>query len=90
MHDNGPPVASDLLHVTARRAEVLALLADGATLPEVAAQMGVSVNGVRSHVEDLKKLTGCTSTRQLGRWWRANRRAWLELMATVAGCEPLR
>jgi DNA-binding CsgD family transcriptional regulator len=59
--------------ITVRRAEVLREIADGRTLREVAAALGIERSGVRSQVERLKPLTGCENTRELGRWWREHR-----------------
>lgn len=71
--------------ITVRRAEVLREIADGRTLREVAAALGIERSGVRSHVERLKLLTGCENTRELGRWWREHRQEWLVHMADAAG-----
>jgi DNA-binding CsgD family transcriptional regulator len=73
--------------ITVRRAEVLRELAEGYTEREVAARLGIQVAGVRSHVEDLRAITGCGSARELGRWWRENRAGWLERIGRLAGVE---
>jgi len=78
------PTCTELRHVTPRRAEVLALLAAGATLAEVAAELSISLNGARSHVADLKQLTGRGSTRELGKWWLQRRELWVEMMSLIA------
>lgn len=62
--------------ITVRRAEVLAHIVDGYSQVEVASRMHLSVNGIHSHVEDLRTVTGCQSIRELGRWWRSHRAAW--------------
>lgn len=78
-HDQG------LIGITHRRAQVLRELADGYTEREIAARLGMSVNGVRSHVERLRSLAGCATVRELGRWWRSERERWLAAMAVAAG-----
>ena len=74
-----------LLRITARRAEVLREIAHGYSGREVAARIGLTQSGLRSHVEALKEITGCSSTREIGRWWRTQRPLWLALMSVQAG-----
>lgn len=76
-----------LRKVTVRRAEVLAGLADGRTRAEIAERIGISVNGVRSHIEDLKRIAECPSDRNLGRWWRENRLEWLRVLASAGAID---
>lgn len=59
--------------LTASRARVLRELADDRTEREAAERLGMSYNGVRSIVEELKAKTGQPDVRALRRWWRANR-----------------
>lgn len=75
----------DWSRITLRKAEYLREFADGYTEPEVAARLGVSGNGVRSAVDDLRSVTGCGSVRELGRLWRARRHEWLAECAKAAG-----
>lgn len=75
----------DWHRITFARAHVLRELADGRTLTEASAVLAVSPNGIRSTVRDLKLITGCCSARELGRWWREHRHAWVERCAAVAG-----
>ncbi len=63
--------------LTASRARVLRELADDRTEREAAERLGMSYNGVRSIVEELKAKTGQPDVRALRRWWRANRGPWL-------------
>ncbi len=79
------PNEATLGATTLRRVELLRHLADFRNEPYAAEQMSISVSGVRSHVEDLKIITGCESVADLGRWWLANRHAWLELIAGQLG-----
>lgn len=74
-----------LLRITARRAEVLREIAHGYSGREIAARLGLTHSGLRSHVEALKEITGCSSTREMGRWWRTQRGLWLALMSMQAG-----
>lgn len=54
--------------LTVARVRVLAELAKDRPLGEVAAALGCSYSGVRSHVQDLKDITGKNSAHALGRW----------------------
>jgi DNA-binding CsgD family transcriptional regulator len=71
--------------ITLRRAQVLRALAEARTEREIAEALSLSVAGVRSHVEDLKQITGHRSTRELARWWQSNRTAWVSFMERAAG-----
>ena len=71
--------------VSFRRAEILRELADGRTEREAAHVLGVELSTVRSHVEELKGITGCASVRELGRWWRANRPGWAGFVLELGG-----
>lgn len=71
--------------LTVARVRVLRELEDGRTEREIAARLCMTYHGVRSHVEDLKALTGCQNVRDLGRWWRLNRTAWHVWLAREAG-----
>ena len=74
-----------LLRITARRAEVLREIADGYSGRDAARRMGITFSGLRSHIEALKGITGCSSSRDLGRWWRRHRNGWLATMSVQAG-----
>ncbi len=76
-----------LSRITLRRAEVLRGLADGRTEREIAELLGLEVASVRSHVAQLKMLTGYKSVRELGRWWRLSRVQWLLLLGSGAGVD---
>ena len=79
------------LQITLARARVLRELSEGWKEREAAVRLGMTYNGVRSHVRDLKGITGCEDVDELGRWWRANRKGWLRWLATVtlSPSEPL-
>jgi len=70
---------------TFARVRVLRELADGRTEREIGERNQVSYSGVRSTVEDLKSITGCGDVREMGRWWRENRAAWLAWCEHQAG-----
>jgi DNA-binding NarL/FixJ family response regulator len=74
-----------LLRITARRAEVLREIADGYSEREIAGHLGLELSGVRSHTEQLRDLVGCSTVRELGRWWRSHRREWVAAMCEQAG-----
>ena len=71
--------------ITIRRAEVLRELAEMRTEREVADILGVSLTTVRSHVEDLKAITGCDTVREMGRWWLSNRQGWAAWVLSAGG-----
>lgn len=71
--------------ITLRRAEVLREIAEGYSEREIAVRLGISPTGVRSHVEDLRRLTGCASMREMGRWWREKRAEWVDFVRFLAG-----
>jgi DNA-binding CsgD family transcriptional regulator len=47
--------------------------------------LGLSLTGLRSHIRDLKAITGAGSVAELRRWWREHRGRWLAEMAFAAG-----
>lgn len=70
--------------ITVPRVLVLAELAAFHTEREAARNIGISTDGLKSHVRDLKDITGCCSVRELGAWWVENRWRWLDVMAEFA------
>jgi DNA-binding CsgD family transcriptional regulator len=75
------------IQITAARARVLRELADGWKEREVAAHLGVTYNGVRSLVRELKAITGCSGVHELGRWWRAHREEWARFVTEAGGAD---
>lgn len=73
--------------ITMRRAQVLRELAEGRTQRQVAATLGLTVSGVRSHVDDIMRATRFNNSRDVARWWRAERACWVRHMAHAAGCQ---
>ncbi len=70
--------------LTVARVRILRELEDRRTEREIAERLLMTYNGVRSHVEDLKALTGCADVRALGRWWGDVRGDWLGWLAREA------
>jgi hypothetical protein len=75
----------DWARITFIRARVFAGLENQMTEQKIADWLNVELSTVRSHVEDLKAITGCRDVRELGRWWRANRESWCAWCAEQAG-----
>ncbi len=80
-----PAPAEVLTRITVARARILRELECHDSEAEAAAALGLSMNGLRSHVRDLKGITGAGSVREMQRWWRENRGAWLRELAAAAG-----
>ena len=75
----------DWRHIAFMRARVLAELEDRQPEHKIADRVGIEYSTVRSHVEDLKNITGCGDVRDLGRWWERNRGPWLRWVAHQGG-----
>jgi len=71
--------------ITFARARVLREIEDRRTEREIAGNLQMTYNGVRSQIDELKLITGCGDLRALGRWWRDNRDAWLAWCERQAG-----
>ena len=71
--------------ITFARARMLALLADGRTEPEIGVRLQITYASVRSGVEDLKTIISHREVREIARWWRDNRQAWLAWCEEQAG-----
>lgn len=71
--------------ITALRARVLREIAEGWTAREAAERLGMTLNGFRSHVADVRGITGQPNVRELARWWRAHRTAWALFLLDAAG-----
>lgn len=80
-----PAPAEVLTRITVARARILRELECRDSEAEAAAALGLSMNGLRSHIRDLKGITGAGSVREMQRWWRENRGAWLRELAAAAG-----
>lgn len=85
MSTEGIQYGFDWARVTFIRARVCAGLENQKTEREIADWLLVELSTVRSHVEDLKAITGCRDVRELGRWWRANRKSWCAWCEEQAG-----
>lgn len=71
--------------ITVTRARILRELERHDSEAAAAEALGLSMNGLRSHIRDLKGITGAGSVREMQRWWRENRGAWLRELAAAAG-----
>lgn len=70
-----PPRASDDRPLTRREREILALLADGRTNPEIAEQLGLGVESVKTYVERIFGKLGVRRRTEVAA--AARRRGWL-------------
>jgi DNA-binding CsgD family transcriptional regulator len=78
MTKRGRPRHPELL--TPREQEVLALLREGLTNPQIAERLGIGLEGVKYHVSEiLSKLH--VSTREEAASWREERHWWLGAIA---------
>jgi DNA-binding CsgD family transcriptional regulator len=66
--------AMDEVHIferlTLARVRMLRELGEGYTATVIADRLGMTVNGVRSAVDDLRDITGIAESGEIGRWWR--------------------
>ena len=94
MKRRGRPPWPDVL--TPRQWQVLELLREGLTNEQIAARLGISVDGVKFHVSEILGKLGVTSRNEAARWGRDERRttaapgaslAWRRRSA--AGAAPL-
>jgi DNA-binding NarL/FixJ family response regulator len=51
--------------LTPRRREIIALLADGLSIDEIALRLGISRSGVKRHMEALRVALGCFHSRDI-------------------------
>lgn len=63
MHQGG-------MQLSAREREVLALVADHRTNGEIAEQLGLSHETVKTHVNHIIQKLGVDDRREAARWWR--------------------
>lgn len=71
--------------ITPPRLRVLGQLAENRTEQETADRLGMKYNTVRGIVAHIKAQTGLSDVREIGRWWRAERRSGLWWAAKEAG-----
>ncbi|MCC7364027.1 MAG: helix-turn-helix transcriptional regulator [Dehalococcoidia bacterium] len=57
-----------------RQREVLDLLARGRTNPEIAGELGISLDGAKWHVSEVMSILGVSSREEAARWWRERQR----------------
>lgn len=60
---------------------VLDALAAGKTNPEIAADLGITVDGVKWHVRELLTKTGLGDRHDLARWWRERNVPFMRLVS---------
>ncbi|MGH2633252.1 MAG: LuxR C-terminal-related transcriptional regulator [Tepidiformaceae bacterium] len=59
-------------HLTKRQREVLALIADGHTNPEIAAALSISLDGAKWHVREILSALGVDSREAAAAYWRTH------------------
>lgn len=74
--------------ITFVKARVLAGLEDQQTEQRIADGLNVALSTVRTHVGELKAISGCGDVRELGKWWRRNRLEWAAWCVRQAGILP--
>ena len=67
--------------LTPRQREVLALVALGRTNPEIAEQLGISLEGAKYHVREIMAKLEVDSREETADWWRAERRIGRRVLA---------
>lgn len=73
------------LELTARQMEVLELLARGHTNPQIAAALGITLDGAKWHVREIIGKLGASSREEAAALWRADRRPGVRLSRTIRG-----
>jgi hypothetical protein len=63
--------------LTFARVRVLRALAQTRTIREAARLIGLSYNGMRSHVRDLERILDCADLEALRTWWADHEDDWL-------------
>lgn len=69
--------------LTQRQREVLALVARGRTNSEIAAALGISLEGVKYHVSEILARLGLASREEAAAWWKAQERPSARLQRKV-------
>lgn len=62
--------------LTPRQREVLALLAEGRTNPEIAQRLGISLDGAKWHVREVLARLDVSSREEAGEYWRREHSGW--------------
>jgi len=70
-------------HLTKRQREVLALIADGHTNPEIAAALSISLDGAKWHVREILSALGVDSREAAAAYWRTHSSARYRLVGAV-------
>ena len=82
MRRRGRPRHPDIL--TPREWEVLALLREGLSNPDIAARLGIGREGVKSHVSEILGKLGVASRDEAARWEPSERPRWTGAAAPIA------
>lgn len=69
--------------LTPRQKEVLDLLADGRTNPEIAERLGISLDGAKWHVREVLARLDVSSREEAGEYWRREHSGWRRLAWTL-------
>ena len=56
-------------HLTVPRIRVMGLLSSGKTIAQVADELGITYDGAKSHIRDIKGITGCETVDEVRAWW---------------------
>lgn len=79
------PMQTNYEWITYSRVRVLRELAALRTEREIAANLGISYEGVRSAVREIKRYTGLDDVRSIGRWWLVEAPKWAAWAAHQGG-----
>ncbi len=71
------------LELMDRQQEVLTLIAKGRTNPEIAAELGITLDGAKWHVREILSKLGVESREEAAAYWRAHRRPGHRLARTL-------
>ncbi len=74
--------------LTPRQREVLKLVAAGKTNPEIAEQLGITLDGAKFHVREILAKLEVDSREEAAAWWRAERRPARRLLRGVGWFVP--
>ena len=81
MRGRGRPPYPDLL--TPRQQEVMGLLREGLTNPQIGEQLGISLNGAKYHVSEIISKLGVNSRSEALAWQAGSRPWWAGVVAYV-------
>ena len=82
MNRPGRPAHPEIL--TPREQEVLALLREGLTNPQIAERLSISLDGAKYHVSEILSRLGVSSRDEAARWEPSERSWWATAAAPLA------